>query len=106
MTMKNVIRLMEEKDLPFVPEAREKFRKYGHHGDYFFFVIEGDNEEIIGYLIAKKEGVKAVIRELKLFDAVEQKELYRNTAVSNLYEYLKQIKTSEGKRSFFQVCLA
>lgn len=107
MTKGNVIRLMEEKDLPYVPEVREKFKEFGHHGSYFFFVIEDgncDNREIIGYLVAEKEKEKAVIKQLYLPKEFEKREEYRNTAISNLYEYVKRIKGSEGKRLFFQVC--
>lgn len=104
MTKANVLRLMEDKDLPYVPKVREKFEKYGHHGSYFFFVIEDDNEEIIGYLVAEKEDTKAVIKELELPKTFEKREEYRSTAISNLYDYVQKIKGSEGKRCFFQVC--
>lgn len=97
----NVLRLMEKKDLFDVPDARKEFEEHGHHGDYFFFVIEDDNKEIIGYLIAKKEGSKA---EIKIISLPKEKEKeYRNTAISNLYDYVKKIKDSQGRRIFFQV---
>lgn len=104
MTKTNVLRIMEEKDLPYVPDVREKFEQYGHHGSYFFFVIEDENEEIIGYLLAEKEKEKAVIKKLELPKTFEKREEYRNTAIANLYDYVKKIKGSEGKRCFFQVC--
>lgn len=104
MTKANVLRLMEEKDLPYVPKVREKFEEYGHHGSYFFFVIQDENEEIIGYLLAKKEETKAVIKELEIPETFEKREEYRNTAISNLYDYVKRIKGCEGKRCFYQVC--
>ena len=106
MTKGNVIRVMENKDLCYFPEIRDEFNEYGHHGNYFFFVIkeviEGE-EEILGYLIAEKIKEKAVITKMQLFDEVKQKEVYRNTAMSNLYEYVKAIKNCDGKRRFFQV---
>lgn len=106
MTKGNVIRLMDEKDLPYVPEIRERFEEYGHLSDYFFFVIEdGDvnNKEVIGYLFAVRQNEKAIIKQLYLPKEFEKKEEYRNTAISNFYEYVSKIKGKEGKRIFFQV---
>ena len=106
MTKGNVLRIMEKKDLFDVPQVREEFEEYGHHGDYFFFVIEDgndDNKEVIGYLVAKKEEQKAVITKIELLEKKEKQEEYRNTAISNLYDYVKKIKEAEGKRRFFQV---
>lgn len=112
MTMGNVLRTMEDKDLCYFPEIRESFQKYGHHGNYFFFVIKrtekiSDGEEILGYLLAEKSDYcnNVVIKKIQLFDNVEEKVLYRNTAVSNLYEYVKGIRNFEGKRKYFQVCV-
>lgn len=103
MAIRNVLRLMEEKDLLDVPEARKEFEEHGHYGSYFFFVIEDDNKEVIGYLIAKKENEKVVITKFDLPKVFEKKLEYQNTAISNLYDYVKRIKGTEGKNCFTQV---
>ena len=112
MTIGKIIRLMDSRDLFDVPEARKEFEKHGHQGNYFFFVIKNykitDEEEIVGYLMAIKEDKKAVVRKVQLLDMVDtakEKEIYRNTAISNLYDYVKEIKGTEGKREVFQVCV-
>lgn len=105
MAKRKVIRLMEAKDLFEVPDARKEFEKHSTYGDYFFFVIEDEKEEIIGYLIAQKDGTKVIIRKLEVDDTVEDKELYKNTAVSNLYHYVKDIKNPAGKRTCYNVCM-
>lgn len=105
MTIGNVIRVMEEKDLLEVPNARKLFEKFQHDFGYFFFVIEDDSKEIVGYLIAKSEGTKVVIRELYFSGAIKEKYLYQNTAFSNLYEYIRKIRNCNGERIFYQVSI-
>ena len=110
MTMGNVIRLMETKDLLAVPDARKEFEKHGTHGDYFFFVIvklnssEDTDEEIIGYIIAKKEEKKLRIKTFSLDESLNQERyLYKNTAFSNLYDYVEKIKCKNNERFIFQI---
>lgn len=99
------IRVMEKKDLrDAVYGAKEMFEEYGHHGDYFFFVIE-DGEENIGYLIAKKEeDNKLVILQFEVAEEVSaDKADYEKSAVSQLYDYVKGIKGVNGTRTIFQI---
>lgn len=109
MTKGNVLRTMEDNDLCYFPEIRDLFQKFGHHGNYFFYVIRetrrfSEEEEILGYLLAEKDNCNnVVIKKIQLFDKVEEKELYRNTAFSNLYEYVRKIRNFDGERRFFQV---
>lgn len=105
MTKGNVLRLMDERDLFDVPDARKEFEKHGHHGNYFFFVILDYNQEnIIGYLIAKKNGEQVLIETFSIEN--EEKEDYRSTILSNLNNYVREIKTFEGTRMFRQVTFA
>jgi len=103
MATENVLRLMEEKDTLQIPNLKEEFRKYAHHGDYFFCVIEDKNEDIVGYLVAEKKDEKLVITTLNLSATLEERNTYYNAAISNLYDYVKEIKNCEGKRIFYQV---
>jgi len=103
MINESVIRLMEAKDLFEVPEARKKFEKHSTHGDYFFFVIHDETETIVGYLIAQREGNKVLVKELEVNDTVQDKRRYRNVALSNLYDYVKNIRGTDGKRICYQV---
>lgn len=98
------IRVMEEKDLrDAVYGAKEMFREYGHHGDYFFFVIEEDNEDI-GYLIAKKEDNKIAILKLEVSEEVKaNKAAYEKLATAQLYDYIKHIKGRDGNRTIYMV---
>lgn len=94
---KNVIRLMDKKDLFNVPEARKEFEEHGNHGDYFFFVIENDQREILGYMIAKKEDEKNVVEVKQIeVEEVEEKQLYINRAIANLFDYVMQIRNCDG----------
>ena len=92
MTMGNVLRIMEEKDLFDVPNARKCFEENSRSSNYFFFVIENENKEVIGYLIAKREGCQAIITEFEVEGNKKEKELYKNTAISNLYTYIRGIR--------------
>lgn len=103
MTIGNVLRLMEDDDTLYFPEIKEKYKEFGHHGDYFFGVIIDSQEERIGYLIAHKEGEKLLITTLYLQETIENRYEYRSAAFSNLYKYVKEIKDCEGNRRFFQV---
>lgn len=112
MTMGNVIRLMEERDLFDVPDAREEFKEHGTHGDYFFFVIvkpnrdEDTDEKIVGYLMAKKEGEKLIVKKISLDESIKEKSnLYKNTAFSNLYEYASKIRGKNKERFIYQISL-
>lgn len=113
MTIGNVLRVMDENDLFDVPEAKNDFEKYGYQGNYFFFVIKNykkiNEEEIVGYLIAKIDESRraAVVRKFKLLSIIDtsEKYLYHNTACSNLYDYIKDIKSLEGERAIYQVSL-
>lgn len=102
MTKGNVLRLMDERDLFDVPDARKEFEQHGHHGSYFFFVImDYDQENIIGYLIAKKNGEQVLIETFSIEE--EKKEEYRSTVLSNLNKYVREIKDCAGTRMFRQV---
>lgn len=100
---KNIVRIMEKRDTYSVPEIRELFEEYGYRGDYFLCVIENDNQEKVGYLVARKEKEKLVVTKLHFFEDVEDKQAYRRAAFANLYQYITNIKGSEGKRMFYQV---
>lgn len=103
MVKDSVIRLMEEKDLFSVPDARESFENNGYCGDYFFFVIESKIMDVIGFMVAKKENKKAIIQKLQIDKEIEDKDLYLNLAISNLYEYVKNIKDCNGKQMLLSV---
>lgn len=103
MVKNNVIRLMEEKDLFSVPDARESFENHGYCGDYFFFVIENQIGDVIGFIVAKKEDEKAIIQKLQMEKEIQDKELYQNLAISNLYEYVKNIRDCDGKQILLHV---
>lgn len=104
MTIGKVIRVMEEKHLFDVPDAREEFEKHGYHGNYFFFVIEDYPEHVVGYLIAKAEENKVLITTVQFSEKLENEEDYKNTAFSNLSEYVSNIRN--GKGGFKQVAYA
>lgn len=106
MTKGNIIRLIDEWDLYDVPAAREEFEEHGHKGNYFFFVVKDDNKNTVGYFIAKAREKEVVIETLDLFDELEEKQDYRGTIISNLREYIKEIKNCSGTRMFFNVSFA
>lgn len=112
MTMGNVIRVLEEKDLFDVPDAREEFEKHGTHGNYFFFVIvkpnsgEDTDEKIVGYLMAEKEEEKLIVKKISLDESIkEETKLYKNTAFSNLYEYASKIRGKNNERFIRKICM-
>lgn len=119
MTLGNILRLIEnETDFLDFPKALEEFKEHGSDSDYFFFVIENNKKEIIGILIGKaecnkkgednKEGYSRVIIKDIYFNEnfdKKEKEMYTNTAFSNLYQYIEKIRDFNGNRIFFQVSI-
>lgn len=101
------IRLMETADTSYFPQIKSEFKENGHHGDYFFFVILDVNQQIVGCFVAKKKEVKVLIKKFYFLDDVkeEDKRTFKNAAFSNLYEYIKCIKSCDGKRVFYQVSI-
>ena len=99
-----VIRIMEANDVfYFNYDVREMFEKHKNEGDYFFFVIEDDNEEIIGYLIAKKNATKVHIIKIEVTEDVSNKKMYEKVAIPQFCKYVKHIKNCDGTPSIFRV---
>ena len=96
MEKEPIMRVMENKDLFDVPDAREEFEEHGRKGNYFFFVIEDEPYNVIGYLIAEKEEEKVIVKTLDLPDSFAEMQYFVNLVRKKLYDYVAAIKTCNG----------